>query len=129
MNLLETTEVRLDPAVLGFAAGRPSGRAELRGWVRFEDGSAADPFGLLFLLDVLPPATFEIGSTGWVPTLQLTAYVRSRPAPGFLRVRQRALLVEDGVVDEDCRLWDERGRLVGQAMQLARVRFPTEHPD
>ncbi len=128
VTVLENTEVRLDPAVLGFASGHPSGRAELRGWVRLADHSPADPFSVLYLLDVLPPATFEIGSSGWVPTLQLTTYVRSIPSPGFLRVRQRATLVEDGFVDEDCSLWDERGRLVGQATQLARVRFPDEQP-
>jgi acyl-CoA thioesterase len=129
VTVLESTEVRLDPAVLGFASGRPSGRAELRGWVRLADHSPTDPFSILYLLDVLPPATFEIGSSGWVPTLQLTTYVRSLPSSGYLRIRQRATLVQDGYVDEECSLWDERGRLVGQATQLARVRFSDEQSE
>ena len=67
-----------------------------------------------------------IGSTGWVPTLQMSAYVRARPAPGWLGIRMTAGLVADGMVDETCVLWDSRGHLVGQSTQLARLRFPDE---
>ena len=67
-----------------------------------------------------------IGSTGWVPTLQMSAYVRARPAPGWLGIRMTANLVADGMVDETCVLWDSRGRLVAQSTQLARLRFPDE---
>ncbi|GAB1640874.1 thioesterase family protein [Krasilnikovia sp. MM14-A1259] len=123
VNLMEEVEQRLDPAVLGFAFGMPSERAELRGWLRFADGTPADPIALLFVADSFPPATLPIGSVGWVPTLELTVYVRAVPAPGPLRVRQIARLVEDGLVDEVCEVWDSRGRLVAQATQLAKVRF------
>jgi hypothetical protein len=123
VGILEVVEQRLDPAVLGFAAGRPSEHAELRGWLRFADGMVPDPLSLLFVADSFPPATFAIGSVGWVPTLELTVYVRAVPAPGALRVRQVARLVEDGLVDEVCEVWDSRGRLVAQATQLAKVRF------
>jgi Thioesterase-like superfamily len=78
-------------------------------------------------VDSLFPATFTIKPSGWVPTLELTAYVRALPAPGPLRVRQRARLVEGGpgggLVDEVCDVWDSRDRLVAQATQLASVRF------
>jgi hypothetical protein len=123
VNLMEVVEQRLDPAVLGFAFGQPSQQAELRGWLRFADGLPADPLSLLFVADSFPPATFAIGSIGWVPTLELTVYVRAVPSPGALRVRQVARLVEDGMVDEVCEVWDARGRLVAQATQLAKVRF------
>ncbi len=123
VNLMEVVEQRLDPAVLGFAFGQPTQQAELRGWLRFADGLAPDPLSLLFVADSFPPATFAIGSVGWVPTLELTVYVRAVPAPGALRVRQVARLVEDGLVDEVCEVWDARGRLVAQATQLAKVRF------
>ncbi|MEU7904778.1 thioesterase family protein [Actinoplanes sp. NPDC049118] len=123
VNLMEVVEQRLDPAVLGFAFGQASEQAELRGWLRFADGMEPDPLSLLFVADSFPPATFAIGSTGWVPTLTLTVYVRALPAPGALRVRQVARLVEDGLVDEVCEVWDSRGRLVAQATQLAKVRF------
>ncbi len=121
--IMDRADVRLDPDTLGFAVGAPSGRGELRGWVSFGDGRPADPAGLLFFLDCLPPATFDIGRSGWVPTLSLTTYLRAVPAPGPLLVRQRALVVHAGRVDEVCELWDRAGRLVGQATQLAGIRF------
>ena len=84
-------------------------RAELRGWSRFADGREPDALSLLFSVDAMPPATLMIGSTGWVPTLQMSAYVRARPAPGWLGIRMTAGLVADGMVDETCVLWDSRG--------------------
>lgn len=124
MSIMDRADVRLDPAVMGFATGSPSGRAELRGWISLADGRPADPLAMLFFLDSLPPATFELARTGWVPTLSLTAYVRAWPAPGPLRVRQYAQSVDQDRIDEVCELWDATGRLVGQATQLAAIRIP-----
>ena len=123
MRTLDVAEIRLDPACAGFLTGRAAGHAELRGWLRLLDGREPDPLSLLFVVDAFPPATFEIGSVGWVPTLELTSYVRALPVEGPLRVRQRARLVEAGLVDESCDVWDSRGRLVAQATQLAAVRL------
>ena len=110
-------------AVAPPAPGTP---AELRGWTRFADGREPDALSVLFLTDAIPPATLMIGSTGWVPTLQMSTYVRARPAPGWLAIRMTAGLVADGTVDETCVVWDSRGRFVGQSTQLARLRFPDE---
>ena len=123
VRILDVAEIRLDPALAGFLKGRPTGHAEHRGWLRFLDGREPDPLSLLFAVDAFPPATFEIGSVGWVPTLELTSYVRALPAEGPLRVQLRARLVEAGLVDEACDVWDSRGRLVAQATQLAGVRL------
>jgi hypothetical protein len=98
----------------------------LRGWTRFADGRQPDVLSLLFLADAMPPATLMIGSTGWVPTLQMSVAVRAHPAPGWLSIRMTAGLVTGGMVDETCVLWDSRGRMVGQSTQLARVRFPDD---
>jgi hypothetical protein len=123
LPIMDLVDIRLDPATAGFALGRPSGRGELRALLRFADGRAPDPLALLYAVDALPPATFDLGgTTGWVPTLSLTAYVRALPAPGPLVVRQRAGLVEARTVDEVCDVWDSRGRLVAQATQLAGIR-------
>ena len=122
--IMDRAEVRLDPAVLGFASGAPSGHANLRGWISLADGRPNDPLAMLFFLDALPPATFELVHTGWVPTLSLTAYVRARPAPGPLRICQRAHAVDGDRVDETCEIFDVTGRLVGQATQLAAIRIP-----
>ena len=81
---------------------------------------------LLFLVDAVPPATLRIGSSGWVPTLQMSVYVRARPAPWLARAPLHGNLVADGMVDETCVLWDERRHVVAQATQLARLRFPDE---
>lgn len=116
---------RIDPACLGFAVGQPTGRGEMRGWVRLADGSDADPFTLLVAADCLPPATFDLGLVGsWVPTVELTAYLRARPAPGPLRVRLNVRQITDSRVDEVCDVWDSTGALVATAHQLAAVRLP-----
>jgi acyl-coenzyme A thioesterase PaaI-like protein len=127
VGILGITDLRMDPAVQLFvqtALGAGEARAELRGWTRFDDGREPDALSLLYFVDAIPPATFPIGSSGWVPTLQMSVYVRALPAPGWLGIRMEAHLVADGMVDETCTLWDARGRVVAQGSQLARVRFP-----
>jgi hypothetical protein len=114
----------LDPACLGWATGAPSGAGELRGYLAFDDGREPDPLALLLAVDAFPPATFDLGLGGWVPTLHLSAWVRALPAPGPLLVRQAARLVEASMVDETCDVWDSRGRLVATGHQLAGVRVP-----
>jgi hypothetical protein len=113
-----------DPSGLGFVDGAPSGAGELRAWFRFADGREPDTLSLLFVVDALPPATFDVVATGWVPTLDLTAYVRAVPAPGPLRVRFRTGLIHDGLADEVCEVWDSRGALVAQSTQLVGIRIP-----
>ena len=128
VGIMEVLDLRLDPDTTPLADPHPpaGARAELRGWSRFADGRDPDPLSLLFAVDAIPPATFRIGSTGWVPTLQMSAYVRARPAPGWLGIRMTANLVAGGMVDETCILWDSRGQVVAQSTQLARLRFPDE---
>jgi len=125
LPIMERVDIRLDPATAGFTTGRPAGEGEIRARVAFADGRDPDPLALLYAVDALPPATFDLaGTTGWVPTLSLSVYVRALPAPGPLVVRHRAGLVEARMVDEVCHVWDSRGRLVAQATQLAGVRTP-----
>jgi hypothetical protein len=121
--IMDQVDLRLDPAVTGFARGVPSGRGELKGWLALPEDEPFDPVSLLYAVDAFPPATFEIEATGWVPTFELTAYVRALPAPGPLRVLHRAQLVEAQKVDEVCTVWDVRGRLVAQSTQLAGIRL------
>jgi hypothetical protein len=121
--IMEQVDLRLEPETRGFTTGRPTGRGELRGWLALPDGEAFDPSSLLFAIDAFPPATFDIEFSGWVPTLELTAYVRALPRPGPVRVLQRAQLVESARVDEACFVWDSAGRLVAQSTQLAGIRL------
>jgi hypothetical protein len=121
--IMDQVEVRLEPESSGFTAGQPSGRGELRGWLALPAGEAFDPTSLLFAVDAFPPATFDIEYSGWVPTLELTVYVRALPAPGPVRVLQRAQLIDARRVDEECYIWDRTGRLVAHGSQLAGVRL------
>jgi hypothetical protein len=130
IDMFDGIELRMDPAPLGYQRGGPDGSGELRGWIRFADDMPPDPVSLLYIADALPPATLTISASGWVPTLELTVYVRALPVPGPLRVRQRIRFLEStpgrdngAVVDEVCDIWDSRDRLVAQATQLASVRF------
>ncbi|HJQ42030.1 MAG TPA: thioesterase family protein [Jatrophihabitantaceae bacterium] len=121
--IMEQVDLRIDPATLGFAAGRPSGGGELRGWLELSGGESFDSFSLLYAVDAYPPATLEVEVTGWVPTFELTVYVRAMPAPGPVQVLQKARLIDGQKVDEACFVWDSTGRLVAQATQLAGIRL------
>jgi acyl-CoA thioesterase len=123
-NLLRVIDLRLDPAVTGWWDGQISNNAEIRGWLRLNEGEGWDAQSLLFASDALPPATLPLGSSGWVPTLQLTSYVRRVPRSEWLRGRQSALVIADGLVDERCELFDDSGQLVASSSQLALVRLP-----
>lgn len=119
--LLERFDLRLDPDCVGWAVGEPSGRGMVRGWLRLADGREPDPLSLLLALDALPPVTFDLGLPGWAPTLELTAHVRAKPAPGWLKVVHATRNFAGGLLEEDAEVWDSTGRLVAQSRQLARA--------
>ena len=124
VGYFEHVDLRMDLATAQWALGRPAGRAEVRGWVRRADEADASPLDLLVFSDAMPPVTFDLGLTGWVPTLELTVHLRGLAAPGWLRVVQRAAVLRDGWLDEECQIWDSRDQLVAQARQLAGYRLP-----
>ncbi len=124
---LDHVDVRLDVSTAMWAVGAPVGQAEIRAWLRRDDGGDASVLDLLVFADALPPVTFDLGLMGWVPTVELTVHVRALPAPGWIRAVQRARLLQDGWIDEECELWDSAGRLVCQARQLAGYRVPDGH--
>ncbi|WP_420035652.1 thioesterase family protein [Streptomyces sp. cg28] len=121
--ITDRLDVKLDPATLGWALGAPSGKGEMRAWFGLADGRDADPLSLLLTVDALPPTAFEMGLKGWVPTVELTAHIRCRPAPGPLRVSITTRNLAGGFLEEDAEVWDTQDRLVAQSRQLARVRL------
>jgi acyl-CoA thioesterase len=123
-SLLQRLDMRLDPATTGWALGKPSGNGVIRGWLRMADGREPDPLLLLLAVDALPPVAFELGLPGWTPTLELTAHVRARPAPGWLRVNLTNRTLAGGFLEEDAEVWDSEGRLVALSRQLARASAP-----
>lgn len=122
LPLMEVVDIRLDPRTTGFLTHRPSGEGRISGWVSLASGDPWTPLGLLVALDVLPPATFDLGVYGWSPTMSLTAHVHAVPSPGPLRATQWVDHAGGDRMTETCRLWDDAGRLVGQAHQLAAIR-------
>ncbi|WP_037576540.1 thioesterase family protein [Phaeacidiphilus oryzae] len=124
MELMERTEIRYDPACMGWLRGKPSGRGVIQGWLRLADGREPDPLSLLFAVDALPPVTMDMGLPGWCPTLELTVHVRAVPAPGWLRIRHATKNFAGGLLEEDAEVWDSAGRLVAQSRQLAKAPTP-----
>lgn len=123
-SLLERLDIRLDPATTGWAVGQPSGNGAIRGWLRMADDREPDPMLLLLAVDALPPVAFDLGLPGWTPTLELTAHVRCRPAPGWLRINVTSRTLSGGLMEEDAEVWDSEGRLVALSRQLARASAP-----
>lgn len=122
VGYFEHVDLRIDLATAQWAMGKPQQQAEVRGWMRRADGADACALDLVVFADAMPPVTFDLGLMGWVPTLELTVLLRGLPAPGWLRVVQRARLLRDGWLDEECEIWDSADRLVVQARQLAGYR-------
>lgn len=122
IRLHERLELRLHPDT-GWIVGRPSGRAELHGWLRHR-GRDPDPLALLMFSDGMPPSLFEAVGRGAVhtPTVQLTTHLFSRPEPGWVQGYFRTRLSAGGFLDEDGELWDATGKLVATTRQLALLR-------
>jgi len=107
-------------ALPGWAQGRPTGESDTAFWMRFRDGREPDPLALAALVDAAAPAVLELGIRGSA-TIELTVYVRGRPAPGWLACRAATRFVIDGYHEEDFEIWDSEGRLVAQSRQFALV--------
>jgi len=103
------------------AAGRPTGRAEARGRMRFADGRQPDLMAVPVFADGFPPAVFQLGHYGWAPTLELTIHFRARPHPGWLTIDLACSHLLEGTFEEDCYIWDSRGNLVAMSRQLGRT--------
>ena len=117
-RLTSTCDVRLDPNGAGFLHGHTGDPPRLRLWVR-PRGEQVDPLFALVAGDISMPVTFNLGRFGWSPTVQITALLRSRPAPGWLRVQVDCKAVHGPWFDADATVVDSTGRLVCQCRQLA----------
>jgi acyl-CoA thioesterase len=115
-------DLRLHPADSGFLVGERSGTARIRGWLGLRDTRTLDTLALLTMVDAMPPTVFNVDlPVAWVPTLELTAHVRARPAPGPLSCDVRTRFVSAGFLEVDGEYWDSTGTLVAQSRQLALV--------
>jgi hypothetical protein len=115
-------DLRLHPEDAAFISGRQSGPPLMRGWFRLPGNEPIDTIALLCAIDAFPPTAFNARlPVGWTPTLELTAHVRTYPAPGWLRCRFSTRFVSAGFLEEDGEVWDATGRIVAQSRQLALV--------
>jgi Thioesterase-like superfamily len=114
----QVSRMMIDAGTAGFLTGRTDLPPRLHLWVKPADH---EPDALFALMagDISPPVVFNTGRYGWSPTVQLTALLRARPAPGWLRVLADSRALHDRWFDEDLQVIDSTGRLVCQARQLA----------
>ncbi len=117
--IMNRIDLRLHPDDARFPAD-PSGEPRVRGWFRLRDDEPIDTIALLLAIDAFPPTAFNAKlPVAWVPTVELTAHVRARPAPGWLRCEFTTRFVTGGFLEEDGVVWDQTGTLVAQSRQLA----------
>lgn len=121
LSIAERFHLRIPESDIGWLRGQPSGRGVVRGYLTFADGRPSDGIGLVQMTDALVPSPFDLGILDRSPTIELTAHVRRRPAPGWIQFRVAALDVRDGFFEEDVTLWDSQGALVARSRQLAML--------
>ncbi|MET7768511.1 thioesterase family protein [Nocardia sp. NPDC005366] len=124
-------DLRLDRDWARFLDGE-HGEPRLRLWMRPRAGDQADPqvaaYFAMMAADMSPPVPMNLGHFGWAPTVQMTTYLRRRPAPGWLRIIATTHEVGGRMFDEDQLVLDSTGAVVAQSRQLALipVRKPSE---
>lgn len=117
-NVAARFALRPDVPSFAFASGEVNGDATLRARLEVDE---PDQLAAIVACDVTPPAVWNaLGMQGWVPTIELTAHVRARPAPGPMSVVATTDHVTDGFLDEDALVHDSTGTLIVQSRQLAR---------
>jgi len=80
VNIMRVVDQRLDPTNAAWWNGEISEQGDVRAWLRLNDGDDMwNALSLPLRCDAMPPATFPLGSSGWVPTLQFTTYVHRIP--------------------------------------------------
>lgn len=121
-QIVRRFDAGIHPEDIGGIAGQPTGKAVMRGYMRFADERPIDVLSLALFADALAPPAFNVLPRGWVPTLELTVHFRARPEPtGHLRTKFETRAIGGGLLDEDGELFDSTGRLVAMSRQLAGV--------
>ncbi|MUL47966.1 thioesterase family protein [Mycobacterium sp. CBMA293] len=123
VHVAQGCDLRMDGAT-PFLTGT-EGEPVTRMWLRpFASDEADSNVALLFALmagDITPPVTMNLGHFGWTPTVQLTTYLRHRPAPGWLRVMASSTVIGNSWFEEDHLILDANGEVVVQSRQLAML--------
>lgn len=114
---MRQVDVRLETAGATFLR-KETGPPKMRMWTR-PLGEEPDLLFTLVACDISVPTPFNVGHVGWAPTVQLTALLRARPAPGWLGADIGTSSMRGGWFDEDAVITDSRGVIVCQTRQLA----------
>ncbi|MGQ4596938.1 acyl-CoA thioesterase domain-containing protein [Nocardia sp. R6R-6] len=124
VHIGQGADIYLDRAGARFLDGE-QGPPHLRLWIRPRPGDERDPdiamFFAMMTADLSPPVPMNLGHFGWAPTVQLTTYLRRRPAPGWLRIIATTHEIGGRLFDEDHLVLDSTGAVVVQSRQLALV--------
>ncbi|WP_123028895.1 thioesterase family protein [Mycolicibacterium stellerae] len=121
VNLAHGCDIR--PSLTTLEPRTDGGPPVIEYWVR-PKGVAPDPLFALLCGDVSAPVTFGVNRFGWAPTVQLTAYLRTLPADGWLRIMCTTVQIGQDWFDEDHIVVDCEGHIVVQSRQLAMVPPP-----
>jgi acyl-CoA thioesterase len=119
-------EHRLGLGALPFAG---HSEALMGGWSRLEAARAFDALSVAILCDAWWPAVFsrlnDKSEASGCPTVDLTIHFRtSFPVPGleatdYVLVELRTEALNEGYLDERCRMWTKGGVLLAQTVQHA----------
>ncbi|HEV7849888.1 MAG TPA: thioesterase family protein [Mycobacterium sp.] len=118
VNLAHGCDIR--PSLTTMEPRADGGPPVIEYWVR-PKGVAPDPLFALLCGDVSAPVTFGVNRFGWAPTVQLTAFLRTLPADGWLRIICTTVQIGQDWFDEDHIVVDCEGHIVVQSRQLAMV--------
>lgn len=122
VHVAEGASMAIDRDWARFLDGK-QGEPRLRLWVRPRAADEREPdiaaYFAIMAGDISPPVSANLGNFGWAPTVQLTTYLRRRPAPGWLRVIATAQTIGERMFDEDQLVLDSTGAVVAQSRQLA----------
>lgn len=121
VNLAHGCDIR--PSLTTMEPRSDGGPPVIEYWVR-PKGVAPDPLFALLCGDVSAPVTFGVNRFGWAPTVQLTAFLRTLPADGWLRIVCTTVQIGQDWFDEDHIVVDCEGHIVVQSRQLAMVPPP-----
>jgi len=124
VHVAQGCDLSVDGASAHFLRGQ-QGEPQVRMWARPWAADEQDPTtAALFAImtgDICAPVTMNRGIFGWAPTVQLTTYLRRRPAPGWLRVMASSTVLGDTWFEEDHTVLDSTGAVVVQSRQLAMI--------
>jgi len=119
LPLASRVNTLLDPE---FAVPGKSAVAEMAGWITFTDERDPDPRSLILFTDAFPPSPLsKLGAIGWVPTLELTVHILSKPSSGPVQAYFKTDSLKQGRMIETGSLWDATGQLVATSRQLGLV--------